>query len=66
MIASCFQSYARTHPFRRSSLRLSCGNMSPHKIKDYSIVNMDIDVHIYYIFGIPLIDVLHLMKWIRY
>ncbi|MBA0729409.1 hypothetical protein Golax_000040, partial [Gossypium laxum] len=31
-------------PFRRSNLRLSCGNMSPHKFKDYSMVKMDIDV----------------------
>ncbi|MBA0839452.1 hypothetical protein Goarm_005174 [Gossypium armourianum] len=36
--------------FRRTSLRLSCGNMSPHKfkeyfmVKDYSMVKMDIDV----------------------
>ncbi|KAK5812061.1 hypothetical protein PVK06_027458 [Gossypium arboreum] len=33
-------------PFRRSSLRLSCGNMAPHKFKDYSMVKMDIDVHV--------------------
>ncbi|MFQ6643376.1 hypothetical protein Gotur_018386 [Gossypium turneri] len=30
--------------FRRSSLRLLCDNMSPHKFKDYSMVKMDIDV----------------------
>ncbi|MBA0818881.1 hypothetical protein Gohar_027893, partial [Gossypium harknessii] len=33
-------------PFRRSNLRLSCGNMSPHKFKDYSMVKMDIDVRV--------------------
>ncbi|MFQ6640900.1 hypothetical protein Gotur_015863 [Gossypium turneri] len=33
-------------PFRRSSLRLSCDNMSPHQFKVYSMVKMDIDVHV--------------------
>ncbi|KAK5802700.1 hypothetical protein PVK06_030317 [Gossypium arboreum] len=33
-------------PFRRSRLRLSCDNMSPHKFKDNSMVKMDIDVHV--------------------
>ncbi|MBA0881371.1 hypothetical protein Goshw_009738 [Gossypium schwendimanii] len=32
--------------FRRSSLRLSCDNMLPHKFKDYSMVKMDINVHV--------------------
>ncbi|MBA0853959.1 hypothetical protein Goshw_024383 [Gossypium schwendimanii] len=32
--------------FKRSSLRLLCGNMSPHKIKVYSMVKMDIDVRV--------------------
>ncbi|KAK5771857.1 hypothetical protein PVK06_048109 [Gossypium arboreum] len=30
----------------RSSLRLSCDNISPHKFKDYSMVKMDIDVRV--------------------
>ncbi|MBA0608948.1 hypothetical protein Godav_021102 [Gossypium davidsonii] len=32
--------------FRRSSLKLSCDNMSLHKFKDYSMVKMDIDVRV--------------------
>ncbi|KAK5842795.1 hypothetical protein PVK06_005189 [Gossypium arboreum] len=33
-------------PFRKSNLRLSYGNMSPYKFKDYSMVKMDIDVRV--------------------
>ncbi|MBA0750671.1 hypothetical protein Gogos_002074 [Gossypium gossypioides] len=36
----------RPIPFRRNSFKLSCGNMSPHKFKDYSMVKMDIDVRV--------------------
>ncbi|KAK5832839.1 hypothetical protein PVK06_016642 [Gossypium arboreum] len=33
-------------PFRRSSLRVSCGNMSLHKFKDYFMDKMNIDVRV--------------------
>ncbi|MFQ6664085.1 hypothetical protein Gotur_031311 [Gossypium turneri] len=46
MLHLAFGPLLRPIPFRRSSLRLSCGNMSPYKFKDYSMVKMDIDVRV--------------------
>ncbi|MBA0607216.1 hypothetical protein Godav_019556 [Gossypium davidsonii] len=42
MLHITFDPMPKPVPFRRSSLRLLCGNMSPHKFKDYSMVKMDI------------------------
>ncbi|MBA0638064.1 hypothetical protein Godav_022401 [Gossypium davidsonii] len=46
MLHFVFGPMPRPIPFKRSSLRLSCDNMSPHKFKDYSVVKMDIDVRV--------------------
>ncbi|MBA0630546.1 hypothetical protein Godav_002633 [Gossypium davidsonii] len=44
MLHLAFGSIPGPIPFRRNNIKLSCGNMSPHKFKNYSMVKMDIDV----------------------